>query len=572
MLYAGSLSPQILERENEFAPTHCSVTTTIAAGTGSLSGALTHRAISTPDAPFLVTDDRTWSFSEAATDSHALAAGLVALGMEPGDRVALDMPNWPEFVLSVFAAAEIGAVIVPLNPGYSQRELRFVLRNTEATVAIVAERYGGIDYLEVFEALFSELPSLQYLVTVGEEDLWYDDRVFQFEDVLSSGRAGEVDRAEVDPQTDEFAVLYTAGTSEKQKGVMLSHENLLRTATATAEVLGMTSSDVTLCTVPLFNIFGLGAALLTCLQTGSRVVLQDRFDPEGALRLIAEHEVTVLHGVPTMFVLLQRELRMAGEAKPDLTSLRTGIIAGAPVTPELVRSLRAELVPDLEIAYGLTETSPTVTITTPTDAEGPRTESVGKPLAGIRLRILDEEERTVPPGVPGEVAVAGYNVMRGYFRQPGATRAALADGYLKTGDLGLLDDEGYLRIVGRQSDMIIRGGFNVHPGEVEDHLRSLPAVEEAVVIGVPNEVLGELVCACIVPVEGALITEDELRELCRSALAVFKVPDLVAFMDELPKLPSGEVDRTALLSLVRSDGSERPGTQGDAGASPQITH
>ncbi|MEE9207285.1 MAG: AMP-binding protein [Gemmatimonadota bacterium] len=548
------------------------MTTTIAAGTGSLSGALTHRAISTPDAPFLVTDDRTWSFSEAATDSHALAAGLVALGMEPGDRVALDMPNWPEFVLSVFAAAEIGAVIVPLNPGYSQRELRFVLRNTEATVAIVAERYGGIDYLEVFEALFSELPSLQYLVTVGEEDLWYDDRVFQFEDVLSSGRAGEVDRAEVDPQTDEFAVLYTAGTSEKQKGVMLSHENLLRTATATAEVLGMTSSDVTLCTVPLFNIFGLGAALLTCLQTGSRVVLQDRFDPEGALRLIAEHEVTVLHGVPTMFVLLQRELRMAGEAKPDLTSLRTGIIAGAPVTPELVRSLRAELVPDLEIAYGLTETSPTVTITTPTDAEGPRTESVGKPLAGIRLRILDEEERTVPPGVPGEVAVAGYNVMRGYFRQPGATRAALADGYLKTGDLGLLDDEGYLRIVGRQSDMIIRGGFNVHPGEVEDHLRSLPAVEEAVVIGVPNEVLGELVCACIVPVEGALITEDELRELCRSALAVFKVPDLVAFMDELPKLPSGEVDRTALLSLVRSDGSERPGTQGDAGASPQITH
>jgi acyl-CoA synthetase (AMP-forming)/AMP-acid ligase II len=273
-----------------------------------------------------------------------------------------------------------------------------------------------------------------------------------------------------------------------------------------------------------------------------------------------------------MFVLLQRELRIAGEAKPDLTSLRTGIIAGAPVTPELVRSLRAELVPDLEIAYGLTETSPTVTITTPADAEGPRTESVGKPLAGIRLRILDEEERTVPPGVSGEVAVAGYNVMRGYFRQPGATRAALADGYLKTGDLGLLDDEGYLRIVGRQSDMIIRGGFNVHPREVEDHLRSLPAVEEAVVIGVPNEVLGELVCACIVPVEGALITEDELRELCRSALAVFKVPDLVAFMDELPKLPSGEVDRTELLSLVRSDGSERPGTQGDAGASPQITH
>jgi acyl-CoA synthetase (AMP-forming)/AMP-acid ligase II len=376
----------------------------------------------------------------------------------------------------------------------------------------------------------------------------------------------------VDPQTDEFAVLYTAGTSEKQKGVMLSHENLLRTASATAEVLGMTSSDVTLCTVPLFNIFGLGAALLTCLQTGSRVVLQDRFKPGEALRLIAEHEVTVLHGVPTMFVLLQRELRMAGDASPGWPSLRTGIIAGAPVAPELVRSLREELVPGLEIAYGLTETSPTVTITTPADDERLRSETVGKPLAGVQLRILDGDETALPVGQSGEVAVAGYNVMRGYFRQPGATRAALADGYLKTGDLGLLDEEGYLRIVGRQSEMIIRGGFNVHPREVEDHLRSLPAVQEAVVIGVPNEVLGELVGACIVPVEGALITEDELRDLCRSALAVFKVPDLVAFMDELPRLPSGEVDRTALLGLVRSDGSERPGTEGDAEAPPQTTH
>ncbi|MEN8145722.1 MAG: AMP-binding protein [Gemmatimonadota bacterium] len=538
----------------------------------SVSDCLAHRATSTPDALFLVADDRTWSFAEAAADSHALAAGLVALGVETGDRVALDMPNWPEFVLAVFAAAEIGAVIVPLNPGYSPRELRFVLRNTEATVAIVAERYGGIDYLEVFEALFSELPSLQYLVTVGEEDLWYDDRVFQFEDVLSSGRAGEVSRAEVDPHTDVFAVLYTSGTSEKQKGVMLSHENLLRTASATAEVLEMTEADVTLCAVPLFNIFGLGAALLTCLQTGSRLVLQDRFEPAEALRLMAEHEVTVLHGVPTMFVLLQRALRAAGDAAPGWPSLRAGIIAGAPVAPALIRSLRAEFIPGLEIAYGLTETSPTVTITTPADDEIDRSESVGRPLPGIELMILDGDERALPAGATGEVAVGGYNVMLGYYRQPGATRAAMADGYLRTGDLGLLDEEGYLRIVGRQSDMIIRGGFNVHPREVEDHLRSLPAVEEAVVLGVPNEVLGELVGAFVVPVEGALITEGELRELCCSALAVFKVPDLVTFTDELPKLPSGEVDRTALLSLVRSDGSERPGTEGGAEAPPQTTH
>ena len=233
-----------------------------------------------PDDVFLRYGDNSWTWADAASQAHALACSFQDLGIEKGDRVAVTLPNWPEFVLTVLAAAEIGAVVVPLNPAYSARDLQFVLRNTEAALVVTAERYGGTDYLELFESLFSELPGLQYLVTVGEEDLWYDDRIFQFEDLVSAGRGHALIPADIDP-TDPFAVLFTAGTSTKHKGVVLSHESLLRTARATAAGLGMTESDRTLCTVPLFNIFGLGVALLTSIVTGSGLVLQESFNVAG---------------------------------------------------------------------------------------------------------------------------------------------------------------------------------------------------------------------------------------------------------------------------------------------------
>jgi fatty-acyl-CoA synthase len=464
-----------------------------------------------PNATFLRYQDQHWTYAETAAQSHALACALQELGLEKGDRIALHMPNWPELVLSVIAASEIGATIVPINPAYSPPELRFVLRNTEATVVITAERYGGIEYLELFESLFSELPSLQYLVTVGEEDLWYDDRIFQFEDLVSAGRGHVLQPVEVG-EDDPMAILYTAGTATDQKGVVLSHSNLLRTARGTAGVLRVTEEDLTLCTVPLFNIFGLGVALLTTIVTGSSILLQESFDSAHALELVDTHRPTVLHGVPTMFVMLRRDPALA---ETDLGSLRTGIIAGAPVSPELIRWLRAEAVPDLEIAYGLTETSSTVAMTSPDLAEAGRSETVGKPIDGVEVAIIDEREAALPDGTEGEVAVRGFNVMQGYFRQPAATQAALtSDGYLKTGDLGMIDAEGYLRIVGRKRDLIIRGGYSVHPREVEDHLRSLPAVADAMVVGIPNEVLGELVCACVIPVEGA---RDSRSTSCRTS-------------------------------------------------------
>ncbi|MGH7546283.1 MAG: class I adenylate-forming enzyme family protein, partial [Gemmatimonadota bacterium] len=483
------------------------------------------------------------------------------LGVEPGDRIAVVLPNWPEFVLSALAAAELGAVLVPLDPGFTLHELQFMLRNSEATVCVTPERYRGVDYLEFAEAFLQTLPALQYIVTVGEEELWYDDRIFQFEDLVSSGERKELPEPRVDPKEDVWAILYTSGTTGKPKGVMLTHASLLATAVATARALRLDAEDAILCTVPLFHIFGLGPVFLTAMVVGGRIVLQESFDAAEALQLVERHGVTVAHGTPTMF---EMELREPGRAARRLSSLRTGIVAAAPVPPELARRIRAELVPDVEIAYGLTETSPTVTITQPEDPPEKREGTVGRPLEGVDVILVGEDGAPVAQGeaagagAVGEVAIRGYNVLKGYYRQPDETaRAYTRDGFFRTGDLATLDAEGYLRIVGRQKELILRGGFNVQPREVEDLLQTHPAVQHVVVVGVPHEVWGEQVCACVVRVEGALVTGEEIRRFCRRALAEYKIPDLVRFFDALPVTGSGKVRRAEIARLVADEETAR---------------
>lgn len=503
------------------------------------------------DHPFLIFEDVAWTYAHVGRQARALAVGLRNLGIEGGDRVAIVLPNWPEFVVSALAAAELGATIVPVNPGYTPRELSYMLRNSEASVAITAEELGGTDYLQLFETLMLELPDLQYLVTVGEEDLWYDDRIFQYEDLVASGRGRELAPAEADPEAHPFAILYTPGTAGTPKGVVLSDANVVRTAGATAEALDLRPDDITLCAVPLYHIFGLSAAMMTALLSGSTIVLQERFDAAEALELVERHGATVLHGVPTMFVMLLRSPELD---RRDLSTLRSGIMAGAPVAPELARDVRERLVPEMEIAYGLTETSPTVSITHRDDPPAAREQTVGRPLPGIEIRVVGEDGEPLPPESVGELVVRGYNVLQGYFRQPSLTAAAMTpDGFFRTGDLAMLDEEGYLLIVGRVSDVIIRGGYNVEPREIEDLLNSHPAVSDAAVLGVPNEVLGELVCACVVPVEGAIITAEELRDYCKESVADYKVPDLIQFVGEFPVAPSARALRVELARIVGAE-------------------
>ncbi|MDX1428838.1 MAG: class I adenylate-forming enzyme family protein [Rhodothermales bacterium] len=513
---------------------------------------LERRVAEEPDRPLVLSGDLTLSYGRAHSQARALAAALHNLGIEAGDRVAIDLPNWPEFVISSLATANLGATIVPLNPGYSPHELQFMLRNSEAAAVIAAERFGGADNLQLFERMQGDLPDLHYVVTVGEEDLWYDDRIFQFEDLISSGEGKPLPDVRVDPDEDPYAILYTAGTTGKPKGVVLTHSNLVSTNAATASALEMGRDDVVLIAVPMFNIFGLGT-LVASLSVGASVVLMDTFEADESLRLIERWGVTVVNGVPTMFVLQLREELLEGL---DLSSVRTGIVAGAPVSDELVRQARERFVPDLEIAYGMTETSPTVSITRPDDPAEKRNFTVGRLLPGVEAKILGEDGSALPVESIGELAVRGPNVMKGYYRQPEETsRTFTDDGFFRTGDLGMLDEDGYLHVVGRQKDTVLRGGYTIYPREIEVVVNLHPAVEDVVVVGVENEVLGELICACILPVEGAIVTGEEIKDFCKGQIASYKVPDLIRFVDSFPMTGSGKVKRVELARMVSAEQS-----------------
>lgn len=520
----------------------------------SVADTLAVRAKDDPRRPFVVHGDRRCTYGQIDQQSSALAAALHELGIEAGDRMALTLPNWPEFIIAAFAAAKLGAVIVPLNPRFTTPELQYMLRHSETAVVVTAENWERVDYLARYEGFLATLPDLQYVVSVGEEDLWYDDRIHQFEDLVSSGEGRDFPRHE--GNADElFAILYTSGTMGKPKGVALTHANLLTTAAGTCDALGLTQSDVVFGLNSLFNVFGLSTGVLGTMMAGGSVVLQDHDDTAQALELVAREKVTVYHGVPTNFVLA---LRDEGRRELDLSSLRTGVIAGAPAPEELVARVRRELVPGLRIGYGLTETSETVALTRADDPPGKQLTTVGRPLPGVDIRVLDVDGSVLPVESVGEIAVRGPCVMQGYYRQPGETALAFTrDGYFLTGDLGMVDEEGYLHVLGRRKEMIIRGGFNVYPREVEDRLHAHPAVLDVAVVGLPDEILGEVSCACIVPVEGAIVTGEEIKDFCREVLADYKVPDLVRFLDSFPMTGSGKVRRVELARMISAEESSR---------------
>ena len=508
-----------------------------------------------PERPFITAGGVTLSYERVQFQARALGAALHNLGVGQGDRVAIDLPNGSELVISALAAASLGATIVPLNPAYSPHELQFMLRNSEASVVIVVEEYEGMDNLELFERMQFSLPDLQYLVTVGEEDLWYDDRIFQFEDLVLSGAGKTLPAVSIDPQEDVFAILYTAGTTGKPKGVMLTHSNLVETNAVTAATLGMTGSDVVLVTVPIFAIFGLGA-LMSAMAVGACVLLIEKYEADAALRLAADERATAIHGAPAMFAGM---LRSALVDELDLGSVRTGVVAGAPVLDRLVREIRERFVPDIEIAYGMTETSPTVSITRRDDPMEARNFTAGRLINGVDTLVLADDGSPLPVESVGELAIRGFNVMKGYNRQPDETsRSFTEDGFFRTGDLGMVDEDGFLHIIGRQKDTITRGANVIYPRELEDLLRLHPAVQEAVVVGVEDDVLGELICACVLPVEGAIVTGDEVKDFCRGHVALYKVPDLVRFVDSLPMTGSGKVRRVELARMVRAERAARP--------------
>jgi acyl-CoA synthetase (AMP-forming)/AMP-acid ligase II len=520
-----------------------------------VGAALATRATSDPGAVYLRFGDEAFSYGRVEAEAEAFAAALSELGLAAGDRLAVVLSPRPEFAIATFAAAKLGLTIVPLSPRLTSAELQYALRHSGATCAVTLEHALGRDYLHLFEGLMPQLPDLRHLVTVGEQDLWHDDRTFQFEDLVSSGAGRDFKNyapaAGSDASDDRFALVYTSGTMGKPKGVELSHRNVVTAAAGNADAIGLGPRDRIVGVSALFHVFGLGPGLLGTLLAGASLVLREESDAAATLDDVERHRATVHYGIPTLFVAELAEL----EARPrDLSTLRAAVVAGAPVGDELVRRLEAKLGVAVTTAYSLTEAASTVCASRPADPVEARRGTVGRPISGTTVRVLGPGGVDLPVESVGEIAVRGPGVMIGYYRQPRETAAAFdADGYFLTGDLGMLDEAGYLHLVGRSKDVIIRSGFNVYPREVEARIEAHPAVQEVAVVGVPDSLLGESICACVVPVEGAVVTAPEIVDWSRAVLASDKIPDLVRFVDEIPRTDTGQVRRAELSRVAASE-------------------
>lgn len=484
------------------------------------------------DAEALTDGRRRLSWKQLHDAALSSSSQLAALGVRAGDRVAMVLPNQIEGVILYWACALSGVIFVGANPRLGHDDLENVLHHSGARLAFV----GDEPLAERILAM--RLPNLREVITLGGSD-----PIGLFSQPLrSNARPANVSREDV------FAICYTSGTTGRSKGVVLTHGNLVWNAAAMSETLRCTAEDTFLLAVGMTHIFGLSATILTAAVAGARLVTLKTFAAAAALDLCEWEGVTVLHGSPTMFIL---EAAAQRRAPRDLGTLRTGIVAAAPVPPELVDCIRTELHCDVQIAWGLTETSPAVTMTRFDDDEQARRATVGRPLRDVRLRIEDEGQEC------GEILVKSPGVFRGYFEDAELTRACLThDGWFRTGDLGQIDAAGYLQLKGRRKEIIIRGGLHVYPEEVEQVLSDLPWVGAVALVGIPDEVLGERTCACVVVDDAAAPPADllaELRAAVARRLADYKAPDSVLRVSDLPRNPTGKV----LRNLLRQDAIAR---------------
>ncbi|MBU9292571.1 AMP-binding protein [Burkholderia multivorans] len=498
-----------------------------------------------------------WTWREFAAEIDVLAAGLAALGIGKGDRVGIWSPNRSEWLLTQFATARIGAILVNINPAYRLAELEYALNKVGCTAVIAAERFKSSAYVEMLQTIAPELadaapgelraarvPSLRTVVSMGDVA---PPGMFRFADVIARGRA-TVDSAALDAlgatlaATDPINIQFTSGTTGSPKGATLTHRNVVNNARFIARAMRFSEQDALCIPVPLYHCFGMVLAVLACVSTGAAMVFPgEAFDPVATLAAVAEERCTALHGVPTMFIA---ELDHPEFAKFDLSTLRTGIMAGSPCPIETMKRVVSQMhLSEITIAYGMTETSPVSFQSSTDDPLEKRTTTVGRVQPHLEVKIVDPSGEIVPVGVTGELCTKGYSVMLGYWDDDAKTREVLIDGWMHTGDLATLDAEGYCNIVGRLKDMVIRGGENVYPREIEEFLFRHPKIQSAQVFGVPDPKYGEELCAWIVLRADEQMTEDDVRAFCQGQIAHYKIPRYIRFVDELPMTVTGKVQK-----------------------------
>ena len=497
------------------------------------------------------------SYGELRQTVDKLAAGLLTLGLNPGDRIGIWSPNNSEWVLTQFATAKAGLILVNINPAYRIAELEYALNKVGCKALILAERFKISDYIGMLRELAPELgqaqpgkleaarlPSLRSVVLLG--DNWHSG-TFRFSEIMTRGGTAEAERiAALSPQLQfdqPINIQFTSGTTGFPKGATLSHHNILNNGFFIGEAMRLTPQDRLCIPVPLYHCFGMVLGNLAALTHGACMVFPgEGFDPLATLQTVAEERCTALHGVPTMFIA---QLDHPEFEKFGLSSLRTGIMAGSPCPIEVMKRAVAKMnLSEITIAYGMTETSP---VSFQSSAEDPlerRVSTVGRIQPHIEVKIVDLNGCVVPTGTPGELLTRGYSVMLGYWGDAERTHEAIdAARWMHTGDLATIDAEGYCNIVGRIKDMVIRGGENVYPREIEEFLYRHPKIQDVQVIGVPDDRYGEEICAWVKLRPGVAASEEEIRAFCRDQIAHYKVPRYIKFVDEFPITVTGKIQK-----------------------------
>ncbi len=486
---------------------------------------------------------RRWTYAAFDAETDTLARGLIAAGLRAGDRVGIWAPNCAEWVLLQYATAKAGVILVNINPAYRSHELRFALRQSSVRVLVSAQRFKTSDYRAMVGEVGPDLPDLEDVIYLGTP---------QWDALLLAGRSGAV-AAGSDPLAAREASLsfdypiniqYTSGTTGFPKGATLSHHNILNNAFFIGEGCRYTPADRVCIPVPFYHCFGMVLGNLACTTHGSAIVIPAAgFDPAETLRTVQAERCTSLYGVPTMFIA---ELALAEFGSYDLSTLRTGIMAGSPCPVEVMKRVVSEMhMTEVTICYGMTETSPVSTQTTADDDMDRRVSTVGRVHPHVEVKIIDPETgRVLPRNTPGELCTRGYSVMLGYWDEPAKTAEAIdAARWMHTGDLAVMDEADYLNIVGRIKDMVIRGGENIYPREVEEFLYAHPAIEDVQVIGVPDLKYGEELCAWIRLRPGQELDADQVREYCQGKIAHYKIPRYIRFTTDFPMTVTGKVQK-----------------------------
>ncbi len=512
------------------------------------------------------------SYREFQAEVREIARALMGLGVQRGDHVGLWATNWPQWILVQFATAHVGAVLVNINPAYRAHELQYVLNQADITTLLLTDQFKSSDYFEILASVCPELancqvgnlhstlcPRLRHVISIKETlnpGMYSWNR---FRELAAQVSEADLSRRQaLGKPEDVVNIQYTSGTTGFPKGAMLTHRNLLMNGFYVGQRMAFTDRDRLCIPVPFYHCFGCVMGTLMCSLYGATMVVPaESFDPVATLEAIQAERCTGLYGVPTMFIA---ELRHPRFAEFRLGSLRTGIMAGSPCPIEVMREVVERMgAHDMTIAYGLTEASPVITQTEISDSLEHRVGTVGKTIPGLEVRIVAPGTETpVATGEQGELMVRGHAVMKGYYNKPEETAAAITpDGWLHTGDVALQTPDGYYRITGRIKDLIIRGGENIYPREIEEFLYTHPQIAEAQVVGLPDEKAGEEVCAWIRTKPGANLTEEELKTFCRGRIAHYKVPRYVIFVNEYPMTVTGKVQKFKLREM----GIERFGLQ-----------